>query len=608
MSQNIYHLNGPSGQHGGPVRPNPPPQGPQFQGHAPAALPKVSSPVGRKRIPTTQISNVREDLMSESDMREELSEYAIFRFEKLSDEGEVDDCGRPKRPSWEQARRTEDKSISKEEAARKIWQLKFTTRNLIDKKNTLSPPLKRQIDKTQEELAKEELESSKYIWTLVQIDHQLRAVEPYFVSSVTYQSPHRQRRKGHQHSKRFHANKGRHRHTQLKIGLERLSLTAYFQRVPRPGVDIQKLWKDKKKGSTGGAQGQPGQTNVTFQPNNTIQGHGHQPHQPQQQQQHGGRQPIPPPPHPHPVNQNRQNQHPQGQYPPGPQPRPFDKPVNHGAYNHGRQERHHSLNRRVNRGRRSGSSSDSEIDSRSSQSSTNTALSSVSDQRGHRKGHHQHHHHHHHHHQHRHSQPHGYKPVRVVNGSSLPCLSPSHPHHRVPRTPYPSSHESGSSVASHIERVREDAYRRGRIDARLNQELGYPKAGGRRPRPQVYQEHLPRRRMYRGSEEEEDDDDDDSLWRRFAHLDVYDRDRRVDGDVDYRHHRHHHHHTDARRRRREHEDRAQRDSVLDDDPFVLSDPSLSTYTYSTDGHGRVETHPETHPLSSSRVRRARIYY
>ncbi|KAI0455666.1 hypothetical protein F5B21DRAFT_187763 [Xylaria acuta] len=683
MPQNIHHLNGNNG-----------PQGGQFQGYpqghsgVPPAPPRVSIPVDLRGGPTIEITDVRDDLLSESDMKEELSEYVIIRFEKVTDKDEIDEHGRPKWPSWEQAIRTQDWSISKKDAIRKIRQLNSTTKSVLDKKNSLTPPLKRQIDRTQEDLMRWEPDVANYHWTLVQIDHQLRAIEPYFSSGPNYQPAREHRSTTHRISPKRSHTKGRSRHSK-KRAYERLSLTAYFKRVPRSGVDIRRLWEDNRTNLHGGIRAHPGEMHNAFPPmqhNNTFlthqqqqqhqhqqQQHQHQqqqkqpqqqqkqpqqqhqqqqqqqqqPQQQRQQQQHASREQGPPPTH-HP-NQNPQNphpqgQHPQGHHPPGRQPTHPSRPVNHGAHQHGGQGHQQNLNRGANGPRRSESSSDSECDSRSSRRSsssrTRTPPSSVSDHRG--RGHHHkdddHHHHqpHHVHHgagNHPHAHPLGHGLPRMNSIPRLPrtSLSPhrSPPPPRMPVPPYPVSHDGGSgsgSVASHIERIREDAYRRGRLDARLAEELAFSsssQAPRGRPRPHIVQVHSPpplpppRHILYRDRRRSSDGDDEEEVRRALARLSVYDRDDDDDDEeddvvVDYRR-------EDAQRRRRqqqrrrlgEFEYRAQRGSVLEDDPFAASPPS--SYAYSTDGRGpgpghrRVEIHPEPRPLTS-RVRRVVSYY
>ncbi|KAI0546231.1 hypothetical protein F4679DRAFT_418197 [Xylaria curta] len=564
MSQNNRHFNGNHGPQIGPVRRHDGPQnhlqqGPQgghFQGY-PSSPPRGPIPVNLRRGSTVKIQDVREDLMSESDKKEELSEYVIIRFEKVNDKDEIDEQGRPKWPSWEQAIKTEDWSIPKEVAIRKIRQLNLTTRSVLDKKNSLTPPLKRQLDKTLEDLTKREPEFSNHYWTLVQIDHQLRPIEPFFPSSSSYQPARRHRSTSHRISPKRSHTKGSSRHSKKKRVYERLSLTAYFKRVPRPGVDIKRLWEEHKRTLQGGVRAPPGEP-FQQQPQRETQPHPHQP-------------PLPGPPPTHPPNHA-----PQGHPPPPPPPTHPNMPMNRGVYQQGGQGHQQNPNRVRVMG--NSDSSDSESGSRSSRRST-TPPSSISDHRGGR------------------GRDKGTTVNVAVNpppiiGQGLPRVNGSPrlpPFTRTPMPPYPVSQESGS-VASHIERVREVAYERGQRDARLDRDLAYSNAR-RQLRPHIIQEHSSPRRVYRTRS-----DDDDEVMRRFSRLSVYDRD--AEDDVAYR--------REDARRRREFEYRAQRGSILEDDPFVTSSSRSSSYTYSTDGRGprRVEIHPEPHP----RVRRVVSYY
>ncbi|TRX94904.1 hypothetical protein FHL15_004365 [Xylaria flabelliformis] len=562
MSQDNRQFNGNNGPQMGPDRrhdgpQNHPQQGPQggrFQGYQ-SSPPRGPIPVNPRRGPTFEIQDVRKDLMSESDMKEDLSDYVIIRFEKVNDKDGIDEHGRPKWPGWEQAIKTEDWSIPKEEAFRKIQQLNLKTRSVLDKKNSLTPPLKRQIDKTLEDLTRRESEFSNHYWTLVQIDHQLRAIEPYFPSSLSYQPARKHRSTNHRISSKRPYSKG---HSKKKRAYERLSLTAYFKRVPRPGVNIKRLWEEHRKTLQGGIRAPPGEIHGTFpptQPNNTFPIHQQQPRPPPTHPpNHIPQGPLPQGPHP-------QGQYPQGHRPPGPLPTNPKMPVGNND------------------------SSDSESGSRSSRRST-TPPSSVSDRRGGgpRKDYH------HHDHVHVEVNP---PPIHPL-GQGLPRVNESprpRPLNRTPVPPYPVSHEGGS-VASHMERIREDAYERGRRDARLARDLPFSNVRGR-PRPHIIQEHSPPRRVYRTRS-----DDEDEITRRVSHLSVYDRD--AEDDVAYR--------REVARRRHEIEHRAQRGSILEDDPFATSSLS-SSYTYSTDGrgHGRIEIHPEPH-LSNPRVRRVVSYF
>ncbi|KAI1109996.1 hypothetical protein F5Y14DRAFT_466196 [Nemania sp. NC0429] len=652
MAQEMYHLNGPNGptqgpagRYGGP--PGGLPQGYQ-QGHsaAPAGLPRNMTPVDMRGGPTIQISDVTRDLLSESDMKEELSDFAVFRFEKMVDKDGFDDLGQPRRPSWEKVIRSEDRSISKQAAAQMVRRLNQSTKPVLDKKNSLMAPLKLQLDKTLELLMSQELDHTHFHWILVQLDHQLVPIVSYpYHESYDYSAPTKKRRSSsYRHSlsspssskKKSRSKTGSHH---KKRPYERVSLTAYFQRVPRPSVDIHGLWRDKKRGLGSFHRPQPVEMNNAFPP--AQHPHNQFPTQQQQQQHHlhhqqpGGREqgpapmrnPGPPPQGPHHPPGARPPGPPPGHHPPGPHPQgphpagrplsgpnqpPVNRPVPHGPHqpNGGpgyRQNPNQGQGQGQRRERHSDPDSDSESDSRASRDTSSglsgrTPPSSVSG--GHPGGGARRHNSHlddHHQHAHnpgnnrpyahgpqQHKQPgaanhhrmNGIVPGQQQQQQPRASRSPHpHPHpHRPPHAParpQPLSTEGGSSVATHIERVREEAFRRGRLaerkDALLAEDLAFPFPGahthghGRALSPTTP-------RMY-GSKEE-------AVRRYLAELSVYDDDDDDDADDDVEFRRGS---AGDARRRREYESRVQRGSILQDDPFEASTTVPSSYAYSADG-------------------------
>ncbi|KAJ3558422.1 hypothetical protein NPX13_g9710 [Xylaria arbuscula] len=270
MAPDYYHLNGPG--HQGPRRnesqhrpqgpaPGPPPrvnpQGqPQGQPPMPPPPPRNILPVDLRGGPPVQIVDITQELpMSQSDMQEELTDYIVFQYEKVADKDALDDYGQPKWPSWEKAIRVEDRSISKRTAADKVRQLNQTTKGIIDKKNSLTPALKRQIDSTLEYLMKREPDPINFHWYLAQIDHQLRRIKsyhpvesnPHYVSIPT--GKHRSANAFLFPTKKRSRSRGRsgnHHSKKKKKAYERISLTAYFKRVPRQGVNVAQLWHEKR--------------------------------------------------------------------------------------------------------------------------------------------------------------------------------------------------------------------------------------------------------------------------------------------------------------------------------------------------------------------------
>ncbi|KAI0911468.1 hypothetical protein F4823DRAFT_636411 [Ustulina deusta] len=607
MAQEFYHVNGPQQgprRHDGP--PHRPPQGPPGgnpQGHPFPPPPRNMIPVDLRGGPAVQISDISRDLFSESDMKEELTDYIVFRFEKMTDKDGLDDYGQPKWPSWEKAIRIEERSISKQVAANKVRQLNKSTKNVLDKKTSLPSPLKRQIDLALDYLMNREPDVANFHWFLAQIDHQLRPIEPYYtLGSDHHYTSARKHRSSTAYpflsKRRCHLGRSSRRHKKKKA-YERLSLTAYFQRVPRQGADIPRLWKEKRRGLEGMYQAYPAAMHNAFpqqQPNHVqFQGPQQQQHpqpqpqQQQQQQQHVGREQGPPP-----VRVPTGN-------PQGPHAPPPNRPMNPAPNQRNSGPGHGPKPRKA--ARHNDSESDSESDSYGSSSGVSrrgsqTPPSSVSEHRGHHhpKNRHAHpangpgtHPHPHPHPHPRPATPRNERPVsrhRPAGNVRLPrtSQSPRRPSRAPAPPPYPDS-RNAASVASHIERIREDAYRRGRLaertDARVAEELAYTRARSRpRPRPHIVQSRYRGRRGVHVHVDHDDDDDDEMLPRYFSRVSLHggggggEGEEEDEEDVEFR---------------REYERRVQHGSIMENDPFAVSmppSPSSLSYAYSTDGRGR----------------------
>ncbi|KAI8628625.1 hypothetical protein F5Y19DRAFT_107721 [Xylariaceae sp. FL1651] len=570
MDQEFFVINGPNGPPAGPAkRPaGPPPQEHQFPQHPPAP-PRNMIPVDLRGGPAIQITDVSRDLFSESDMRDELTDYTVFRFDKLADRDQLDDFGRPKWPSWEKALRTEDRSLSKQVAAEKVRHLNRSSKPVIDKKNSLTAPLRRQIDSTLEELMSREPDPANFQWVLAQIDHQLKSIDPCFSNSLNQHNHTR----GHRNSTsrclaRRTSHSGGSRYPKKKI-YERLSLTAYFKRVPRQGVDILRLWSDKRRGMERMYHPNLGGMNV-FPP---MQPH---PNQVQNAPPQGGRGAGPPPPPP-----------PLPKKPAGPggaqnNGQSQNKPVNQGTHPpNGR-----GPQRKENGGRGGNKDTDSASDSSYSDCSSlsrsgsdgHTSPSSVSDRQG--RGHGKNYAHGRGGDRRRDRSQHRNVPLTIrehvrLGGRGINS-SPQLPRVRVsPRPPvpplYPSSRDG--SVNSDMERIRE-AYRKGRLEERAEalvaEDIAHERIH-RRPTPRIIQERSPPpsyrvRTMVR---------DDEDIPRRFARLSLHDE----DDDVEFL--------RENARRRREFEYPVHHGSILEEDPFARNplSPSPSSHTYSVDGYG-----------------------
>ncbi|KAI1406980.1 hypothetical protein F5Y13DRAFT_183759 [Hypoxylon sp. FL1857] len=562
------HLNGPQRPQapqghvplpGAGSRPAGPPLAPI---HQPPAAPRVGFPADMGRGPAVQISDVSRDLLTIDGMRDQLTEYAIFRFEKMPVQNTYDDDGRLRVPTWERAIRTRVPDMAPTEIARQIRHLNRDTRNLTDKRKSLSPVLQRQVDAAQEQLALENLDPN-YHWVLVQLDHQLREIVPYVTAAGGNNSLFR-RRHGSNRRRSYPRTSG---HT--RRAYERISLIAYFKRTPRPNVDIAMLYEARRPRNNHMVPSHP-------QPPLQLQPQGHQqPHPQPQPQPHPGPNPRAQPP----------SARPRDGVPPGPNGVRTPAPaVSHAQRPGPGPGPGHGVSPIINIGNdsRGGAKgggrnhndieSDSEYSEYSSsdgsvvtQMSPNTSQSSGSLSNGRSRG-----------------RDHN-DPLRTQATAGRRDenrhVSPKHKQYfdtpngpRMLHTPGPPPRPPVASPID-IERVRDDAYLAGARDARENariseQQRAYREARRSRPRPHIIPETrtpiLPYRRHSSNSDPEvlrRRGDFDDEI-RRFGRLSLDDEDGY---DSVLRH--------GDPRRRREYEYLMQHGSVLDDDPFDRDAPS-----------------------------------
>ncbi|KAI1133833.1 hypothetical protein F5Y05DRAFT_406983 [Hypoxylon sp. FL0543] len=539
---------------------------PPAQMHQPPAVPRTGFPVDMGRGPSVQISDVSRDLLTIDDMRNQLTEYAIFRFEKMPVQNTYEDDGRMQVPTWDRAIRTRVPDMAPREVARQIQHLNRDTRSLVDKRKSLSPVLQRQVDTAQEQLASQNPDPINYHWVLVQLDHQLREIIPYTFAAGGTKSLSRRRHGSHRRHSYSRAS-GRTRRV-----YERISLTAYFKRTPRPNVDIAMLYETRRSRN-----------------NQVVHPHPQPPLPPQPQPQ-----PQPPQahqqPHPHLQPHLRPDQRAQ---PPGVGPGagaplgpngvrgPAPAVPHHSRPGHGGKPINNVGDGKNKDGRRNHddfetdsefsecSSSDGSVDT---QLSPNTSQSSGSLSNGRSRG----------------RDPDNRNTAGRRDGGRHGRVSPKRTQYidtrngvRIPHTTGPPPRLPAASPID-VERVR-DAYLAGARDERENARMSEQQRASRgaqrlRPRPRIIPEVRspisPYRRRSTASSDPEGyrrrEDLDDEM-RRFGRLSLDD-----EGSYDPVLRR-----ADARRRR-EYEYLLQHGSVLDDDPF---DRDVSSYSRHRSGHG-----------------------
>ncbi|KAK8101076.1 hypothetical protein PG999_011450 [Apiospora kogelbergensis] len=208
----------PQQQHGPPPGQRPMPPIPPMLPMPPPPPPPEAIPVElRFNRPRVEVTDVSESFMTPAEMAAKCTEYAAFRFEKCSSNSRSSnnndyysrqaldrDEDYTTKSSWGQAVRTAIHDQPQQELAREVRRLNMQTNHVVAKKKDLGPVLQRQLDRTIGDLTASEHDPANFQWTLAQIDHQLRQYE-------------------------------------------RVSLTAYFKRAPRPDVDVNALLQHRKR-------------------------------------------------------------------------------------------------------------------------------------------------------------------------------------------------------------------------------------------------------------------------------------------------------------------------------------------------------------------------
>lgn len=198
-----------------PQMPRPmPPLGASFPSHPPHP-PRNIIPSHFQR--PVVVSDIRHEGLTEEDIREDLSEYVILRFQKIQPYDEYDSEGESVRAGWDNCTRTRIANVDKVDARREIRRLNKEDskkgKTLLEKQNDLSPKQQDQIAKAERDLSLEE-HDARFHTVLAQIDSTLKPVmqkreKVYVRKSNTKRKIHQKRR------------------------YERTSITAYFKRCPK---------------------------------------------------------------------------------------------------------------------------------------------------------------------------------------------------------------------------------------------------------------------------------------------------------------------------------------------------------------------------------------
>ncbi|KAK3302375.1 uncharacterized protein B0T15DRAFT_496844 [Chaetomium strumarium] len=231
-----HHVQQPAGQYirAGPAVVAPQQQQQQQQQQYPAqTAPYVARPNTSVKI--CDIS--KEQPLTAEKARERLSQYFVFRFTRADEDSGYASDGSRRKPSWKRAWRIEDRGISKREAARMVRELNRTKIPVMQKKGDLSEEERRQIEMALEDLQKQ-YDNEYFQTTLAQLDDRIE-VKPKEQGKVREREREKNRRKEkHRRVVSKQVKQPASKSKDIKQAVtERVSLTAYFKRAPRPDVD-----------------------------------------------------------------------------------------------------------------------------------------------------------------------------------------------------------------------------------------------------------------------------------------------------------------------------------------------------------------------------------
>lgn len=187
----------------------------------------------------SDIIDIRDENITESEARKCLSSFIVVRMERLANPYDLDDEGNPMRPTWDKATHTVRRDISQEEARRKVRELNKETGSVTDKKNELSSAIQSQLEHAWNKL--DNMESDpRFVYTLAQLDWKYKRVE-----TRGHDRKHDRRSKDKKKSKEKH--KSKRSPSRSKPKRERVSVTAYFKREPGRNEHCLKMLRAQRQ-------------------------------------------------------------------------------------------------------------------------------------------------------------------------------------------------------------------------------------------------------------------------------------------------------------------------------------------------------------------------
>lgn len=150
---------------------NPGGSGNQQQPLPPIILPHMSNyTMQDQRVPSSvEVSDLRGERLTEAQAREQLAQILLYRFEKRSTTHEVDENGKPVKPTWDNAFREEQRDLDRPSLKAHVRRLDKNTDSVIKKRAKLPEGMHLQLDRLQQDLQRWE-NDQRYEFNLVQLE------------------------------------------------------------------------------------------------------------------------------------------------------------------------------------------------------------------------------------------------------------------------------------------------------------------------------------------------------------------------------------------------------------------------------------------------------
>ena len=236
---------GGGGGGGGIARPMPQAQHQNMTAPMPA-VPLHAIPSDLRGRPPFQVSDLRNEHMTEGDARESLTHFKVIRFQKSRTHNEFDADGKAVKPTWARCEIIDENDMEQMEARKRIKALEKERSKddkpvtITDKKSSLPAMLKTQLERQQFDLQRHD--DQRFTHTLVQLEDLTKPYEhpkSKKNDSRDWKENKKKEKKFEWDSRKSSSDKRDQSKAKVK---ERIGIRAYFKRSPNQEQDCKGLF------------------------------------------------------------------------------------------------------------------------------------------------------------------------------------------------------------------------------------------------------------------------------------------------------------------------------------------------------------------------------